>query len=361
MPSFRTLSRRSLLAGLPALHASGVEALKLPRRIRVAMIGLDGHPTEITDPLDQLPEVDVVAIAAAGRAQIEEFKKDKPRLAAAKSYTDERRMLDAERPDVVAVCNNNGERTRGILEALSRKHHVIAEKPLALTRTDLDRVKKAVSSSGCKLGMLLPLRYEAPFRALKQLAASGELGEIIQMSAQKSYVLGDRAAWYRNEKTYGSTILWIAIHMIDLMLWTSGRKFVSAASYMGRVGFPNAGTMETTAATAFRMDNGGTAVLHMDYCMTPTGVDGGDDRLRLAGAKGIAEYMAATGAVTLTTHTKKLHRIEELPGEGSVFRDFLAHVYTGAPATLTLDEIYTGCEVTLAAHESAVKGRMVSI
>jgi len=44
-----------------------------------------------------------------------------------------------------------------------------------------------------------------------------------------------------------------------------------------------------------------------------------------------------------------------------VFRDFLAHVYTGAPATLTLEDIFMDCDVTIAAHESAVKGQMVRV
>jgi predicted dehydrogenase len=360
MSSVRNLTRRSVLAGLAA-SAAAAGSLKLGRRVRVAIIGLDGHPTEITKPLDDIPELDIVAISAKNRAQIERFVRNKPRLANTKAYEDERRMLDAERPDVVAVCNNNGERARGILEAVSRKHHVIAEKPLALNRGDFERVQKAVAEAGVKLGMLLPMRYAPQYRAVKQIVDRGDIGEVIQISAQKSYVLGNREDWYKNEATYGSTILWIAIHMIDLMGWSSGRIFTSAASYMGRVGFPNAGSMETTTATAFRMDNGGAASLHMDYCMTPVGVRGGDDRLRLAGTQGVAEYMAATDAVTLTTQTQKLHRIEALPPDGSVFRDFLAHVYAGAPATLTMEEIYRNCDVTIAAHESAVKGQMVRI
>lgn len=360
MTRSRDLTRRSVLAGM-AVSAAAAQALRLPRKVRVAIIGLDGHPTEITKPLNDVPELDIVAISSSRPGQVERFIRNRPRLANVKAYDDERRMLDAEKPDVVAVCNNNGERARWILEAVGRGHHVIAEKPLALTRGDFNQVKKAVASSGVKLGMLLPMRYWSPYRGLKQIVDRGEIGEVIQISAQKSYVLGNREEWYKNEKTYGSTILWIAIHMIDLMAWTSGRKFTSAASFMGRVGFPNAGAMETTTATAFRLDNGGAAALHMDYCMTAGGVSGGDDRLRLAGTKGVAEFMALTGEVTLTTHSQKQHRVENLPPEGSVFRDFLAHVYAGAPATLTLEEIYANCDVTLAAHESAVKGQMVRI
>ena len=42
-----------------------------------------------------------------------------------------RRMLDVEKPDIAAVCNDNGARAAGILAALERGMHVIAEKPLA--------------------------------------------------------------------------------------------------------------------------------------------------------------------------------------------------------------------------------------
>ena len=69
----------------------------------------------------------------------------------------------------------------------------------------------------------------------------------------------------KSKRPTGSTILWIGIHMIDLMLFASGRKYTHATSFMGRTGFPNLGDMETTTAPSFRLDNGGTATLHMDY------------------------------------------------------------------------------------------------
>jgi hypothetical protein len=148
--------------------------------------------------------------------------------------------------------------------------------------------------------------------------------------------------------------------MFDLMRFTSGREFTEASSFMGRVGFPNAGDMETTTATAFRMDNGGTATLHMDYCLPAGAPSHGDDRLRLSGTKGVAEYMAATG-VTLATATKKPHRIESLPPDGSVFFDYIASVYAGAKPTLTVKDIFRNCEVTIAAHEAAVRHSIVRI
>jgi hypothetical protein len=106
--------------------------------------------------------------------------------------------------------------------------------------------------------------------------------------------------------------------MVDLMLWTSGRDFKEVASFQTRVGFPEIGDAENSAASLFRMDNGGAATLRMDYLRPETAPSHGDDRLRLAGTKGIAEYYN-TGGVTLVSVGRKLEQIRDLPPEGSVF------------------------------------------
>ena len=47
-------------------------------------------------------------------------------------------------------------------------------------------MKNAVDGSGIQLGMLLPMRYEPAYQGLKKIVDSGEIGEVIQISAQKS-------------------------------------------------------------------------------------------------------------------------------------------------------------------------------
>lgn len=106
----------------------------------------------------QLPDVEVVAIAHPDAAVAARQKRN-PRLADAKHYTDYRRMLDAEKLDMVSVCNANGCRAQAILARLEHKVHIIAEKPLALTRKDLDKIKANLQSAGTKLSTLLPMRF----------------------------------------------------------------------------------------------------------------------------------------------------------------------------------------------------------
>jgi predicted dehydrogenase len=350
------ITRRTMMAGSAALAAAAADPVPLPKKVRVAMIGFAGHPGEITGPLPQLPDVEVVAICDADAKVLERAARN-PLLAKAKRYSDYNQMLDREKLDVVAVCNNNGERAAGILACTKRKLNVIAEKPLAITRGDYQRVRQSVLESRISLGMLLPMRYTPSYKALKQIVAEGRIGEVMEIDSQKSYKLGERPDWFQNKSTYGSTILWIGIHMIDLMRWTSGREFVETAGFQSRVG-PKVGDMETVSASVFRLDNGGVANLHMDYCRPETAPSHGDDRLRLAGTKGVAEYMASTG-VTLLSAGAKPEKITELPPNGSVFVDYLQATYADKAPTLTLEEIWRVNEITLAAHEAAETGKLV--
>lgn len=148
--------------------------------------------------------------------------------------------------------------------------------------------------------------------------------------------------------------------MADLMLWTSGRDFKEVASFQARIGFPEIGDAENSAACLFRMDNGGAATLRMDYLRPETAPSHGDDRLRLAGTKGIAEYYNDAG-VTLVSARRKPEVIRDLPPEGSVFVDFLESVYLGKTPALTMAEIWRVNEIVLGAREAAEQGRILKL
>jgi predicted dehydrogenase len=352
------LSRRAWLAGA-AMQAAAQnrEPVRLPKKIRIALIGLEGHTGEILRPLPLLPDVELVAICDEDKNALNRASRNQ-QLAQAKQYTDYRRLLDAEQLDLAAVCGASGPRAPILVACAERKLHIVAEKPLAIERPSLERVKKAVAQNNVRLSMLLPMRFSPVYRAMKQVVDAGEIGDVAQLGGQKSYQLGERPAWMRNKATFGGTIPYIGVHIVDLMRFTSGRELVEAASFQSRIGYPELGDMQNTTATIFRMDNGGTAAIRMDYLRPGTAPSHGDDRLRLAGTKGILEYMAATG-LTLVTGAKKPHVITDLPPARSLFVDFLESVYLGKPVGLELRDIYRVNEIVLAAHEAAEKRQIV--
>lgn len=350
------ITRRTLLAAGAAL-AGAAETVKLPSKVRLAIVGFDGHAGEITGPLPQLPDVEVVAIADANPQVLARQSKN-PRLAGAKQYASYKDLLAAGGLDMVAVCNNNGERAEAVLAAVDRGMHVIAEKPLAVTRADYNKVKSAVERKKISLGHLLPMRYEPHYAALRQIVDSGAIGDVVQVSSQKSYKGAGSPPWRRNRPTYGSTILWIGIHMIDLMRWSTGREMVDATSWQRRVGMPELKDQENVTASVFQLDNGGLAILRMDYLRPNTAATHGDDRLRVAGTKGVVEYMGATG-LTLVSTDGKPKTVTDLPPHGSLFTDYLKATYLGAKPSITLSDIWRVNEITLAAHEAAEKRQTV--
>lgn len=310
-------TRRSVLsaAARGALLAQTAQPLpvRLPRRVRLGIIGFDGHVGEMLRVLPRLPDIELVATAdaASDSANKAAYLKDSFVLKA-RHYASATEMLDREKLDVAAVCNTTAIAHPRFSRASITNWIVIAEKPLATTRADFERVCQAVKRRGIHLGMLLPMRFDPPYLALRQIVDSGEIGEVAQIDAQKSYQLGVRPAWQKRRSTYGSTILWIGVQMIDLMTWTSGRRFTEAASFQSRVGFPELGDMQNVTATIFRLEHGGTATLRMDYLRPAAAGGHGDDRLRLAGTRGVAEYQEATG-VTVLTERSAMRTLTALP------------------------------------------------
>jgi predicted dehydrogenase len=148
--------------------------------------------------------------------------------------------------------------------------------------------------------------------------------------------------------------------MIDLMLFTTGRNLIETCSYQNHIGSPHTGDTENITASVFRMDNGGVALLRMDYLRPQSAPTHGDDRLRLAGTKGVAEYMAFTG-VTVVSNARTQAKITQLPGEGSLFADFLDSVYNNKPPTMPWSEIYRGHQIVLGARQSAEQHRIVRL
>jgi len=350
MTSAANLSRRQLLAG--------AAAIRLPRPIRIGLIGLDGHVGEVTKPLPQLPDARIVAVYDANPAAMKKFvsgRKDPD----CKAYDDYRVMLDKERLDVAGICNENSNHAAAALAALERGVHVIAEKPVATDFEQLEKVRRAVEKGPARFTTMLPMRFSPPYLALRDIVASGELGEVIQIDGQKSYKANPRPAWYFKRSTYGGTMAWIGIHMIDLMLFTSGRDFTEAAGFQNHIGFPETGDTENITATVFRLDNGGVALLRMDYLRPQQAPTHGDDRLRLAGTKGIAEYMAATGVTVLSAG--RTGKVTELPAERSLFTEFLDHIYNNKPAPIPWRDIYRGHQVVLGARDAMESHRMTKL
>ncbi|MCB1020716.1 MAG: Gfo/Idh/MocA family oxidoreductase [Acidobacteria bacterium] len=327
--------------------------------VRIAIIGFDGHTGEAVEIARENPSVQIVAYEARTERENQRARSAKDVLAGAKHYDDYRKLLAEERLDAVCICDQNWRRSESVIACLEKGVPTAAEKPMGISMAELDEVKRVAKKTGTPLTMLLPMRFYPQFVVMRDIVQRGEIGEPVNLSAQKSYQLGERPDWMKDRETFGGTIPYIACHTIDLLRFISGRDMVATAAFQGRVGFPELGEMENTAAISYQLDNGGTADVRLDYLRPAAADTHGDDRIRVAGTKGVIEQMH--GKVTLVTADKPLHEVTERPQPPRLFEDFLEAVQNKREPLLTQADIFRVTEIVIRSREAADAGQVLKI
>jgi predicted dehydrogenase len=208
-------------------------------------------------------------------------------------FDDFDRLLDEYRPDALsigAIYARNGDY---VARALQRDIPIGSDKPIAATWEQLDRIRKLVAEKPSRILLTeFDLRARAPFRAARDVVRDGRIGEPILATAQKSYRFGTRPDWYRRREEYGGTMLWIASHGIDLIRFATGKEIVGVTGLQGNLSRPDFATAEDHVTALLKLSNGGSGVAHADFLRPSRTAVHGDDRLRVAGSKGIVEVRA---------------------------------------------------------------------
>src|ERR1041384_7185983 len=100
----RKISRRAWMAGVAlASQSKAQELVRLPRKVRIAIIGLEGHTGEILDPMDRPPDLELAAVSDSNPSFLEGFARSR-HVQGARPYHDWRELLDRERLDMAAIC-----------------------------------------------------------------------------------------------------------------------------------------------------------------------------------------------------------------------------------------------------------------
>src|SRR5271168_553502 len=98
--------------------------------------------------------------------------------------------LDAALADpavqAVILCTPHTLHCGQILRAAAAKKHVFCEKPLSLTRADVERAVAACNANRVVLGVGHERRFEPPLQEVQRLASSGTLGTLLQIEANFS-------------------------------------------------------------------------------------------------------------------------------------------------------------------------------
>ena len=318
-------------------------------KMKVCIIGCNGHIGHAYSEICDLPEVEFCGIApgtlekdASGAALecIPDFYREK--MPCYEAYTE---MLEEVKPDMAIVSSVFGLNGRIIIECAKRKIDVFAEKPVAATLEELNTVQQAVEKHGIRFCAMHYLRYTPSFYRGKELVAAGAVGDIRMITAQKSYRYGVRPNWYQDEKLYPGTIPWVGIHALDWIYFFTERKFLSVKALQW-------GKPEMAALCQFELEEQCIANANIDFLRPGAAPTHGDDRVRIAGTKGMLEIWS--------DHL-------ELINENGVQVEYpssaphLTELFVQDKPCITAKEIFMLTKVALLARESAASGKVLMI
>jgi predicted dehydrogenase len=266
-------------------------------------------------------------------------------------------LLDHALFDVAVVGDENGLRVAQLEPLLARGAHVIAEKPLATTRADLARIKGWAAASRSVLTMLLTMRHDPAYATMRALVAAGAVGTVCHVDVQKSYQLHTRPAWFKDPARLGGIVPYIGVHAVDLARWTTGLDIRQGAALQRRTGATDTGASENHAGLLLELENGATATCRLDYLRPMGAPSHGDDRLRIAGDRGVLEYgLAGKDIALLTDAAPQRLPVRRCPALWPAFHAALA---AGGPAPIPAAECFRVTEIVLALRDAA--GRMAPV
>ena len=175
------MNRRDFISATAlALSAALLLAQSAERPLTVGVIGHTGQGNyghgEDTVWL-KIPQTKIVAVADADPKGLADAAK---RLGGVKAYADYKVMLASAKPDIAAICPRHIHEHRDMVIAAIEAgvKGIYIEKPFVRTLAEADEIVKLCADKGVRLAIAHRNRYHPVVDVVKQLVASGEIGEL---------------------------------------------------------------------------------------------------------------------------------------------------------------------------------------
>ena len=177
-------------------------------------------------------------------------------------------LLESDAEGVI-VCSASSDHAEDMVKIAKAGKHIFTEKVLALTDADCDRIEKAVNENGVKFVISLFQKYLGSRIAVKEVAASGELGKLNYMRFRNCHS-GSTKDWlpkhfYNEKECGGGAMIDLGAHGMYLTEWILGMSVKASSAFtvsceLDAVKAKNPDGVEDNAVTVMSFDKGAIAV-----------------------------------------------------------------------------------------------------
>jgi predicted dehydrogenase len=128
--------------------------------------------------------------------------------------------------EVVNICTPNGLHATHALKALDTNKHVVVEKPMALSKSDCEKIIYSALQHSKTVFCVMQNRYSPPSAWLKEVVEKKIIGDVYMVQLNCYWNRDDRyykpGNWKGTQDLDGGTLFTQFSHWIDIMYWIFG-------------------------------------------------------------------------------------------------------------------------------------------
>ena len=181
---------------------------------KVAILGFGFIGKAHGNAYSQLPNVELVAVGGCSEERIKAWKAPYH----VQFYSDAQELLESSGAEIVDICLPTFLHEEFVIKAAERGLHIICEKPLALTVSQVDRMLTAVHKAGVTFMVAQVLRFFVQYAKCRELVKNGCLGEVVFASASRLAQPPPWAEWFRDPEKSGGALFDLQVHDLDFLL-----------------------------------------------------------------------------------------------------------------------------------------------
>ena len=311
----------------------------------------------------------LVGVADARLPAAERFAREKQ----VRAFESVDELLACPEIDVVTICVPSGLHAELAIKAANAGKHIIVEKPMAITKEQLDAMEEACTRNGVMLSSVAQSRFTSGVRKAKQAIEDGYLGKMVcadvYMKFNRTQEYYNTGGW-RGTKAMdgGGALMNQGIHGVDLLLYLAGDvKSVYAVSKT----LARQIEVEDTLSAVLEFKSGATGVIQATTSVYP----GYPRRLELNGDKGtivleegnLIRWDMEDTTLPAVTLKSNVRSSASAPTDFSAdnhtkqFKDVIQALRGGTKPLVDLREGRRAVDLILAIYQSAEEKRVIEL
>ena len=273
-------------------------------------------------------------------------------------------MLQRDDVDIVVVSTPHDLHTPYVVAAAEAGKHILIEKPVALSKEDVDCQRAAVSKAGVKTIVSFVLHWNPLLQTVDRLLEEDVFGHVFMVEVDylhRIWTSPDR--WLGTCEQGGSSMLAAGCHAVDALLWFARSRPMEVMAYQVKTENPLAYPGTCSALVRFEDGKIGRTLSCFDARMPyvfPIGVYGTEGSLRSNRLYAPKLFPGQTDFVTIPTIMPDSGDVAHHPfqGEATHFLDCIERDERPCP---DLEHAAVTMDVCFAADRSAREHRPICL